>query len=346
MHRFNFITNNVGMFNIFIYVPAGSIYETDGIRGISHLLEHMLMKHTLNYTNKNLSKNITKLGGLSNAGTAKDMTYYYIKTHIDNYKESIKIMNDIINNSVFTNNELEQEKKIVLEEFAQSIDRNDYILDDLSILSVLPSNNEYSFPVKGVIEDIKNITINVLRKYMKKTYTHFMLFINCDIKFINPVKEEIVKYFGKSSENIDISSEIKLKNIYNVKDIGDIIIKTSINYKQFSTILSFITFPVTKVKESVILNFIRFILTSSGFNSILFKEIREKRGLVYSINSSHEDTRYIGILQLHFSSTNSNTQYIISIILSYILDIIKKGISETKLKYYKVSLLNRTKYKR
>ena len=59
-------------------MPAGSIYEKDKIRGISHLLEHMLMKRTKHYTNKTLSSEITKIGGISNAGTSKDVTYYYI----------------------------------------------------------------------------------------------------------------------------------------------------------------------------------------------------------------------------------------------------------------------------
>ena len=67
LQKINIITNTTNMFNIFIYVPAGSIYEKKGIFGISHLLEHMLMKRTKQFSSVELPKELTYIGGISNA---------------------------------------------------------------------------------------------------------------------------------------------------------------------------------------------------------------------------------------------------------------------------------------
>jgi len=343
MKQINFITNTVNMFNIFVYVPAGSIYEYNGIRGISHLLEHMLMKHTKQYTNKELYKEITKIGGISNAGTSKDITYYYIKTHIDNYKLAIKLMNDIINHPVFTMEELEKEKKIVLEEFAQKEDSIDSILDDLGTLTVMKEKNEYSYPIRGYEKDIKNITLKDLRAYFKRTYSKYIILINCDRNFLKEAKIEVHKHFNDKDINLSVDMIVP-KHINALHENGLVVTKQYDTISQFTTILSFTTYPINMVKELVILHFIRFIITSAGFNSILFSEIREKRGLVYYINSYHEDNRFMGILKINFASTNPNTQYIISIILSYLKNLCINGISESKLKYFKESYFNRTKY--
>lgn len=338
----NIITNTINLFNIYIYVPAGSIYEKDKIRGISHLLEHMLMKRTKHYTNKHLSSEITKIGGISNAGTSKDVTYYYIKTHIDNYKIAIKIMSDIIHSPSFLNEELTTEKKIVLEEFAQNKDDIDAILDIESTKNVLGNKNEYSYPIIGTQKDIQNITIQDLKTYIKQHYSNYMVLVNCDKKYLQEVTKYMYMHFSK--DTFHLPDERYLKYINHVNTSGEIYCKNNSDYSQYKTILSFMTYPVTDIKNIIIFNFIKYILTSSGFNSILFSEIREKRGLVYGISSYNEDNRYNGIYKITFSSTNPNTPYIISIILSCLQNLITKGLSENKINYYKKSFLNRTKY--
>lgn len=338
----NIITNSINLFNIYIYVPAGSIYEKDKIRGISHLLEHMLMKRTKNYTNKGLSSEITKIGGISNAGTSKDVTYYYIKTHIDNYKTAVKIMSDIIHSPVFLNEELATEKKIVLEEFAKNKDDIDSILDIESTRNILGNQNEYSYPIIGTQKDISSITISDLKTYIKKHYSNYMVLVNCDKKYLDEVTKYIYMHFSK--DTFQLPDESTLKYINHVNKSGEIYCTNNSEYSQYKTVLSFITYPVTDINNIIKFNFIKYILTSSGFNSILFSEIREKRGLVYSISSYNEDNRYNGIYKIVFSSTNPNTPYIISIILSCLQNLITKGLSENKIKYYKKSFLNRTKY--
>jgi predicted Zn-dependent peptidase len=339
VQKINFITNSIGNFNMYIYVPAGSIYEEEGKRGLSHFLEHMLMKHTQNYTNKKLYEEITRIGGISNAGTSKDVTYYFIKTHIDNYKLACKLLLDIIENPVFTQEEFEKEKKIILEEFMQKEDNLDSQMDDLSNSTILSPSNPYVHPVRGVKQDIENMTLQDIRKFYKAHYKKYILLINCDRKVLRPVKKYIAKIFGQNNDY-----DFNFKMPQQMLPEGQVVIQAAPQYSQYSTMLNFPSYPVSDVNRIVVIHFIKFILTSAGFNSILFKKIREDRGLVYGIHSQHEDSRHLGMFKIHFSTSNPNVEYIVSLILSCLFNLKKNGITEKQLCYFKQSYVNRFKY--
>ena len=344
--RFNYITNNNGMFNIYAYVPAGSIYEKKGIRGISHLLEHMLMKRTKNLSNKELYGKMTEIGGITNAGTVKDLTYYYINTHIDNFKTATDIMYDIIKNPEFDKEELEKEKKVVLEEYAMYEDDWADIIYNTSIKTVL-NKNEYEMKIIGEPGDIKRITIKDLQNYFNKYYiSKFILCVNIDKKHLDSVEKYIDNVFKldmRKVSKLDISSLDSKASHFSVFPRGKIEIMQK-DFSQYNTVITFPSFSIYMVREMVVLNFLRFALTSSGLNSLLFRKIRLERGLVYSISSSSEENRGMGLFQISFGTTNANTVYIMSLILSLLSDMKVAGLNEKDLKYFKKSMMNSQKY--
>ena len=344
--RFNYITNNNGMFNIYAYVPAGSIYEKKGIRGISHLLEHMLMKRTKNLSNKELYGKMTEIGGITNAGTVKDLTYYYINTHIDNFKTATDIMYDIIKNPEFDKEELEKEKKVVLEEYAMYEDDWADIIYNTSIKTVL-NKNEYEMKIIGEPGDIKRITIKDLQNYFNKYYiSKFILCVNIDKKHLDSVEKYIDNVFKldmRKVSKLDISSLDSKASHFSVFPRGKIEIMQK-DFSQYNTVITFPSFSIYMVREMVVLNFLRFALTSSGLNSLLFRKIRLERGLVYSISSSSEENRGMGLFQISFGTTNANTVYIMSLILSLLSDLKVAGLNEKDLKYFKKSMMNSQKY--
>ena len=346
MEQLNFKTNTMNICNVYIYVPAGSIYEKPGIFGISHLLEHMLMKQTKTFTTEKLHTKLTEIGGITNAGTTKDLTYYYIRTHVDNYKEAIEIMYSIINEPKFSEEELENEKKIVLEELRQGKDNSENELYQAAKLSVLPKKNELSFPVIGKEEDIKRITVHDLKEYFKRRYSEYVVFIYGDVKHMKQIKALTIKTFGKESMNrsFNFKEENKNPSYFLTLDRGKIIFFPKPDFIQYSTYLTFPTISIYDIKKIIVVNFLRFILASGGLNSILYKKLREKRGLVYSIFTLNDESRGIGLFQINFSTSNNNINYIISLILESLLDLKIRGITEKQLKFWKKGMVNKTKY--
>ena len=323
-----------------------SIYEKKGIRGISHLLEHMLMKRTKNLSNKELYGKMTEIGGITNAGTVKDLTYYYINTHIDNFKTATDIMYDIIKNPEFDKEELEKEKKVVLEEYAMYEDDWADIIYNTSIKTVL-NKNEYEMKIIGEPGDIKRITIKDLQNYFNKYYiSKFILCVNIDKKHLDSVEKYIDNVFKldmRKVSKLDISSLDSKASHFSVFPRGKIEIMQK-DFSQYNTVITFPSFSIYMVREMVVLNFLRFALTSSGLNSLLFRKIRLERGLVYSISSSSEENRGMGLFQISFGTTNANTVYIMSLILSLLSDLKVAGLNEKDLKYFKKSMMNSQKY--
>jgi predicted Zn-dependent peptidase len=339
----NFITNTKKIFHIIVYFPAGSIYEDEKTRGISHLLEHMMMKHTKKFTEMELLKEGTAIGGNWNAETDRDLTCYYMMTHMDNYKKCIDIMHSCTREPVFTEYEFNIELKVVIEELNKNIDRHSD-MDNLSYLSVLSQSNPYSKPIEGYVKTLNSITIDDLHAYMKRRYKQEMVFINCEG---GAKKKEVEKYveklFGKS-KRIDFNEEPMKKQVEgSKKSQGDIYV-ISKPLKQCQVQILFPTYPRHMTRENLLIEFIKFCLVECGLYSILMTELRTKRGLVYGVQSQNETYRYMGVFRINISTSSKDADYIIGLVLDELMKICKNGFSPKMLAYFKKSFINARKY--
>lgn len=338
--KINFIYNKKGVFHIFAYAPAGSIYENDKVRGISHLLEHMLLKHTKQYTEKELLSQITTLGGSYNAVTDRDVTFYYILTHMDNYKKSVDIVHSVMTEPVFKKYELDLERKVVFEEISRRQD-NDGNLYNLSYLSVLGIDNPYAQPIEGYTKTLNNVNVEELNTYFKDRYKDVMIFINCDKSQKNEVENYVYSKFGA---NKPLQNYTEIPVIYKGLNFESKIFVISKKYGQYTTHLMFPSFPRSMIKENIVLNFVKYCLSSSGLYSILMFQLRSKRGLIYSISSINENYRYLGILRIIIQTSDKDTSHILSIVLDILQKLKKNGLTDKLIKYYKQGYLNEQKY--
>lgn len=339
----NFITNTKKIFHIIVYFPAGSIYEDEKTRGISHLLEHMMMKHTKKFTEMELLKEGTAIGGNWNAQTDRDLTCYYMMTHMDNYKKCIDIMHSCTREPVFTKYELDIERKVVIEEFNKNIDRHSD-MDNLCYHTVFTKHNPYVRPIEGYVKTLNSITVDDLHAYVKRRYTQEMVFINCEGGATKrKVEQYATKLFGKS-KMIDFNEENMKKEVEGSKKAQGEIYVVSKPLKQCNVLFLFPTYPRHMGKENLIVEFIKYCLVESGLYSILMNELRTKRGLVYGVQSLNETYRYLGILSFSISTSSKEADYIIGLVLEELLKVRRNGFSPKTLAYFKKSFLNARKY--
>lgn len=339
-NKLNVITNNTGAFSIYVYVPAGSIYENKKESGCSHMLEHMLFKNK-GEDSYNLSKSLTSIGAKYNAATYKDCTYYYISTHYNNYKKAIGLMKQIIKNVNFTDNDLKTERKVIIEEYNQSNDNFFRMFLTLANKSIMTDDNVYAKSVIGDIKVLKGIPANDLKKYYKSRYQEYVVVVNTDERIKSKVNKELRYMFGKDEE-YDFSDT---KLLAEANKIEPKLIFINKNLNQYNTRISFATFPASEVRDHVILNFIQYCLTGSGLFSLLNHDLREIRGLVYTIHSYSEVFRYVGFYYIQIGSSSDKTDYIISLVINIISKMKKKGLSSSVLDFYKNSYLSSMKHK-
>lgn len=340
--KYNFIYNKENQFHMFAFVNAGSIYEPERVRGISHLLEHMLLKRTQKYSEKDLTQALTLLGGNYNAMTDRDATIYFITTHIDNYKNTIQLMQSIIREPKFNASELDLERKVVFEEIKKREDEGT-TLENLNILSILDGENKYALPIEGSYSTLLNVDVGTLKEYFERRYKDVMFFINCDERYKNDVQKHIYKAFGKANPDLQFDN---ISELYNNKlnQFNNNIYVLKKDYNQYTTHIAFPAFPRNMVRENAILNFIQFCLVSSGLYSILMYQLRIKRGLVYSISSMNQNYRYVGFFRMNVGTSDGDTPHILSLICDILSYMKKKGIPKGLLEYFKKSYLNNQKF--
>lgn len=337
--KIKIVTNNTDSFHIYVYVPAGAIYETKRISGGSHMLEHMLFKNTGDYT-KNISKSITSIGGKYNAVTSKDVTYFYIKTHINNYKDAIQIIHQIVGLCNFTDNDLRTERKVVLEEYNQHVDNAGGALEELTLVSLLDDVNVYRKSIIGEQRVLKKVTAKNLKEYYKSRYDRFTIFINCPVSKDKAVLRYTEKMFGRQEQYQFFEEDISKLYITDPK-----VMAINRGLSQYITRISYPVHISLSAVEEIHLQFVSYILTGAGLYSLLNHDVRELRGLVYTVHSFTEMFRYGGIFMIQYSSSNGQIEYITSIILSILHNLQKNGMTEQSLSYYKKSFLNTTQVK-
>lgn len=280
---------NVRSVSLGIWVKVGARSETPETNGISHFLEHMFFKGTERRTAHDIAIDIDSLGGELNAFTSKEGTTFYIKVLDEYLNEGLELISDIFLNSTFPADEIEREKNVIKEEIKMVEDTPDDYIHDLFSRSIWgPSGLGQA--VLGKRDTIRSFTREHLIDHIQKHYGASHAIIACAGNFdhdslINNLSK-IFGGFNRVSELQTVSAaEFNAKTAFYTKDLSEVHICLGIK-----------GIPQASEKRytALLLN----TILGGGISSRLFQEIREKRGLAYSVYSflsSYHDTGVWGV---------------------------------------------------
>jgi predicted Zn-dependent peptidase len=205
--------------------------------------------------------------------------------------------------------------------------------------------NVYTSPVIGNKSHLKAMKVGDLMKYFKQRFQNYLVLVNCDRKHKKDVQNFIYTKFGQaqrvSFNEIEIAQASKCIIADTWKRIRIVVSETY----QFNTQLVFKGFKYLKHVENIRLKFIKYCLTGAGLYSLLYYELREKRGLVYNVTLSNEAFRYIGLVKISFGTSNKDTVEIVKVVQEVIDELKSNGLSKERLKFFKESYVNNMKYK-
>lgn len=285
--------------SINIGVKVGALYENMKEKGISHFIEHTLFKGTINRTGEDLNDELEALGGEYNAYTDYDVTVYTISCLIEEFRKATELLADMIVNPTFDKNEIEKERGVILSEIRMSKDDiEDFSFKNVNKLAFNKSALKYE--VTGLEENVSGFTRKKLISFYKRYYTPQNSLITMvspleHDEAINLVKNYFSQWEGQKPEPINIIIE---KN----KEI------TGISYKkdiEQSTIVYLYTFNDLEKSNELPLRILNHRLGESS-NSLLFREIRENRGLAYDIYTHLEITNNIKTLYIYTAVSEEN----------------------------------------
>ncbi|RZI47598.1 insulinase family protein [Rickettsiales endosymbiont of Peranema trichophorum] len=279
--------------SISVLVKTGSRFEDESICGISHLLEHMAFKGTKTRSAQQIAEEFDMIGGHFNAYTSREKTVYYTKVLKDDIQTATDILADIIQNSVLAEEELEKEKRVVLQEIAQTEDTPDDIVFDHFQSAAFP-DQPLGRSILGTPDIITNMSRDTILNYIDEQYKAS----NIIIAAAGNIKAE--EYKALMSDKFSSLSVGYKKEPMKSNYIGG---ETRVHkdLEQIHIICGFkglSYYDNDSIDRSYYTQQILAIIAGGGMSSRLFQEVREKRGLAYTIyafSTHYSDTGIFGV---------------------------------------------------
>jgi len=317
-------TNSVRSICIGVWAYAGAIYEKPSINGISHFLEHMMFKGTKNRTAREIAEVMDSVGGQLNAFSAKEFTCYFAKVRDEHAELAIELIADMLKNSTFDEGEIEREKNVVMEEIKMYEDAPDELIHDMFSQS-LWQNHPIGSPILGTNESVSGLNREKIMKYYKDKYApeNYLITIVGNFK-IPKIMSLIKKYFNYNKD----SSERKNITIEPPKHV----IKHEVREKNVEQVHIVLGTPgITEVDDARYKLYVLNSILGGSMSSRLFQEIRENRGLAYSIFSYASLYKVAGLFGVYAGCGYKDCDNVIKLILAELEKMTKKHITKIEL---------------
>jgi len=257
------------------YVASGTRNETAAENGASHFLEHMAFKGTKRRSAAAIAEEVENVGGLINAYTAREQTAYYIKLLKEDLALGADIIGDILTHSSFAPEELERERGVILQEIGQANDTPDDIIFDRFQETAYP-DQPMGRPVLGTEKGIKGMKRKALTGYMHRNYATGNIVVAAAGALQHDTVVDLArKHFA------DLPADLPPAVVRGAYAGGEF--REARDLDQVHIVLGFpgLAYNDPDYYPALLLS----TLLGGGMSSRLFQEIREKRGLVYSIYS-------------------------------------------------------------
>jgi len=260
-----------------VWVKAGARSERRAEHGVSHLLEHMAFKGTKSRTALQIAEAIENVGGDLNAATSIEHTGYFARVLKDDVVLAADILADILQNSLFDENELEREQQVIVQEIGAARDNPDDHVFDLFQAAAFPEQ-PIGRTILGTVDSVRDFSADTIRKYMNRNYVgdHMVLAAagNIDHDGLVEVAQQRFAELKPNGAPAPQRAEYKGGEERLVSEHEQAHIVIGFEGRAYNSD----GFYAAQVLASIL---------GGGMSSRLFQEVREKRGLCYSVYSFH-----------------------------------------------------------
>jgi len=282
--------------SIGVWVAAGARHEVSKEEGLSHFLEHMMFKGTANRSAFQIAEAVDKIGGEFNAFTSKEYTcFHFLVLHQDT-DLACEILSDVLCNSTFSEEEIERERKVILQEIDMVGDNPEEVLYDEFYLKAF-NGHALAKPILGTKKSVGSFKRKDVLSYFQKHYTTKQMMISVSGNIEHKAVEKKLNALLKDKKFAKKRFLSNLKKPQFLPGSGYITKDT----EQTQILLGFPSLPATH-KDRFILGMMNTHL-GGGMSSRLFQEIRENRGLAYSVYSAQSGFSDAGIFSIYVGTS-------------------------------------------
>ena len=321
------------------WIKTGSIDEDDTNNGVAHFLEHLFFKGTKTHATGEFDQILETKGAITNAATSKDFTHYYIMIPSKDFDLALDLHADMMMNPLVPRNEMEKERKVVLEEINKDLTSPTKILHD-NLNNMLYTTHPYKRKVIGKSEIIETITRDQVLDFYNEHYSpsNMITIVIGDVdtqKTLDRIRQDFNSEYKKQTKFIYQKEEPLTKQAKKVDYT-----KTESGYM----IIGFRSTPIQD-NDSYALDVLATIL-GEGRSSVLNQELKEKKRLAYSISAGNSTMRDDGLFYIDANFEPQKCKAVQDAIFAQIEKIQKDGITEEQLNLAKNIIERNTYYSR
>jgi predicted Zn-dependent peptidase len=288
------------------WVKSGARNERDEEHGMAHLLEHMAFKGTRRRTAFEIASEIEDVGGEINAATSVETTSYYARVLSDDVPLAVDILSDILQESEFDPQELEREQHVILQEIGAAHDTPDDVVFD-HFTETAFRHQTIGRSILGTSETVKSFTSKQLHDFIERQYgaERMVMVAAGDIKhddFVREVEKHLGGFRGKVDSTIPQYAQYVGGDFREDRDLMDAQIVLGFEGRAYH---------VRDFYASQVLS----MILGGGMSSRLFQEVREKRGLCYSVYAFHWGFSDTGIFGVHAATGQSDIAELVPVII-------------------------------
>ncbi len=306
--------------SIGLWVGTGGRFEEDHLKGVAHFLEHIIFKGSQKYTNLEIKEKIEGVGGTLNAFTAEEFTCCYAKIPSQHIRKTFDILADMVFYPLISKNDVEKERTVILEEIKMYSDLPQYLVLDLLDQMMWP-DHPLGKNLIGTKQTVSHMSGQNLREFHKRHYcANNVVIASCGRvqhqEFVNLAHKSLSQI--PSGEKINFNQAISSQKEPQVKFYRKEIEQTHLALGMFGLREDH------KDKYALIL---LHVILGGNMSSRLFDEVREKRGLAYSISSTIKTLQDTGMFLIRAGVDNPKAIEAMDIVLKELEKIKRNGVS-------------------
>ena len=292
--------------SIGVWLTRGSRHEPAEHAGVAHFVEHMLFKGTVSRSAEDIAQAIDSIGGQMDAFTAKEYASYYIKVLDEHLPLAVDVLADIVLRPAFSPDDIQREKKVVLEEIKMVEDTPDDLVHEL-FTEHFWEGHPLGRPILGVPETVGALTPETLRSYFTNTYSASNLIVSAvgNIEHAR-VRELVNRHFGNlgATENGLHDAPPRV--------IPQVVIRNK-ELEQSHVCLG--TSAYRQDHENRYASYVLNTVLGGSMSSRLFQNVREKRGLAYAVFSGLSAYRDAGSVTVYAGCANSAVGELVDVVV-------------------------------
>src|SRR5579883_2937180 len=304
-----------------VFVTAGARAETENEHGVAHFLEHMAFKGTPTRTPMQIAEEIEGAGGALNAVTSAEATNYYARVLRDDVELGLRLIADLLLNPSFSDEEMDREREVILQEIAATQDSPDEIVFELALAEAYPLQ-PLGRSILGTERTVSRHSAADLKRFRSENYCASRMILSAagavDHDALHRIADEL---FGRlPSQAPRAAKRARFLGGHAVSDK---------RFEQCHVLYAFEGYP--NGDDAAFAGRIFTGIAGGGMASRLFQEVREKRGLCYDIHAFDWGYSDSGIVGLHAATSPQQLGQLTTVALGIFADLAEEGPTEKEL---------------